>query len=1227
METQRNRHLGKDVVVVLALVGVGFLLAWVRFRPYLGTEGQYTDGIASYDVTEVGSVRYAIWEAPESLGAEVATADDEGRATVTPDGRQLVFAVGQRGQGADLWTCDLIDGVPHGARPLRALNTPSDELAPCFGPGGLYFASDRPGTHGGLDLWRAPFDGFDFGEPELLGGDLASAADDTDPAPLPGGGLAFASNRDGGRLEQFDLFLARPNPSEPGAFLVEPLAPLNTGFDEREPAVAGDGRVLFFASDREGGQGSFDLYRSGLDLDGWSTPQALENLNGPGADRAPAPSVDGFTLVYSSEFEGSGADLMRATSRELFRREGDPVGLKELLLLVLLLLLALLAWGAKRWRGLDVVYRCFLISLLLHLLLLWWFREVYPESKELELAAREDGVKVRLVTRSDGAREGNAERAGELAVERSRAEAAGEPQRAAAETSALAAAAPSAASLSRRAAELGAEPVRVAAEAERQAQSTADRAQVAAPREEFSQRSGAAEALALAASEGPAAQRVEPAAPSGEAILAGLAAAAAVPSARPSSAAIARPRGADLGAAPERRSAEAERVQDGRPAPEVAVASLEETFVRRADAGSGEVALEASSQVASASRGAVAAPARREVAEPGGFASPLPGFQASAELAGGGDDGATSMRAAIDVQRSDSASQDVTVALPDDASELVPRATGGGEAAPELVAMSFESARREVDSGPSRSATIGDDLSPLVSATASPARAARLDAPAAIPIPRRGLPDLPARHSQSTEVAVAVAAPDDGGRPDTGVAAAVEASAPASAGSSAALALVPTNRVAERAGTLELPRRRGSDLDLPSTAPTGPRLPDLGGLAAADTDAPRRRWEHTPYASRSGAAKVRALDLLGGSQETEAAVASGLAYLARIQARGGWWGSEDDYDRKYHHVVIGKTGLCLLAFLGAEHTADSASEHSDVVRRGIDFLLGVQDERSGHFGDCTSYGHGIATYALAEAYAMTGEERLRRPLERAVAHIVAEQNRRDDDRLRGGWSYYYPDGSTFDRWPRVSISVWQIMALESARFGGIEVDDEVLDLAKGFVERAWDSERGAYRYSHDPSRLRQTYAILPGSTPAALFALSLFDEDISSREYREAREFISEKAPRGYRHTGTDDFVYRARGNLYFWYYGSLALLRAGGDDWRRWNEAMKETLLPSQNPDGSWEPISSYADYAGDDSRDKSYSTAMCVLTLEVYYRYFTPLLSQGEGPGAAPPAGSRGR
>jgi hypothetical protein len=104
--------------------------------------------------------------------------------------------------------------------------------------------------------------------------------------------------------------------------------------------------------------------------------------------------------------------------------------------------------------------------------------------------------------------------------------------------------------------------------------------------------------------------------------------------------------------------------------------------------------------------------------------------------------------------------------------------------------------------------------------------------------------------------------------------------------------------------------------------------------------------------------------------------------------------------------------------------------------------------------------------------------------------------------------------------------------------------------------------------------------------------------------------FLLDRVPRRFEQAGRDAFVNRAAGNLYFWYYASLALFRHGGEPWDQWNQHLQSTLLPNQRANGSWEAISLYADYAGDGANDRSYTTAMCVLTLEVYYRYFTPLL-----------------
>lgn len=410
--------------------------------------------------------------------------------------------------------------------------------------------------------------------------------------------------------------------------------------------------------------------------------------------------------------------------------------------------------------------------------------------------------------------------------------------------------------------------------------------------------------------------------------------------------------------------------------------------------------------------------------------------------------------------------------------------------------------------------------------------------------------------------------------------------------------------------------RREADLTAPRTTVLD-SLPTRGVAPPIESPA---RLAATPYQTRSGPAKARALEEHGGTPETEAAVARGLRYLARIQGRLGNWGPLDHHDAKYGEVCVGKTALVTLAFLAAGHTHVSASEHSAVVQRALAFLLATQERASGHLGDTSAYSHGIATFALAEALAITRDAALRESVERAVGHILERQSDDTDPQKRGGWSYYYVDPNReFDPWPRTSITAWQVMALESARLSGVSVPNAAFDEAARFLESAREPRADWYRYSHDPERLRSGYPTLPASTPAALFALSCIGRDIRGAEHAAAREYVLERAPRGFRFTNERDFVERAQGNPYFWYQATLAMFRVGGNVWRRWNAALQETLLPAQDDDGSWRPIDVYARYARDDESDRAYTTALCVLCLEVYYRYDLPLLSAGR-PAAEP-------
>lgn len=371
-------------------------------------------------------------------------------------------------------------------------------------------------------------------------------------------------------------------------------------------------------------------------------------------------------------------------------------------------------------------------------------------------------------------------------------------------------------------------------------------------------------------------------------------------------------------------------------------------------------------------------------------------------------------------------------------------------------------------------------------------------------------------------------------------------------------------------------------------------------------------------AARFGPRKQEALKRHGGTAETESAVSKGLAYLASRQRSHGGFGEIEERDKKYGEVVVGRTGLALLAFLGAGHYPGSETTYDVETTHAIRFLI-EQQVRNGHFGSATSsYGHGIATYALGEAYLLSRQDWIREPLEAGVRHILNKQIAGTGDaRLDGGWNYYYATRRQLETtsYPRVSVTAWQVMALKTARLAGLDVPHQRLELARSFLLKSWSDRYERMLYTREPSRLRSRFPTLPGSTPAAAFALQILGTARSERSLELSINMIDQHRPDGWWEADAPDFINRADGNPYFWYYGTLALFLHGGAAWERWNEALQETLLPSQRRDGSWVPISVYANYARDTDDDACYTTALNVLMLEVYYRYLTPFQENVEG------------
>ncbi|MBN1144480.1 MAG: PD40 domain-containing protein [Bacteroidales bacterium] len=78
---------------------------------------------------------------------------------------------------------------------------------------------------------------------------------------------------------------------------------INTQFNETHASVSPDGKTLYFTSDRKGGYGGLDIYRSYLTGSGeWGKPVNLGPLiNSPYNEESPFLSADGRNLYFSSQ--------------------------------------------------------------------------------------------------------------------------------------------------------------------------------------------------------------------------------------------------------------------------------------------------------------------------------------------------------------------------------------------------------------------------------------------------------------------------------------------------------------------------------------------------------------------------------------------------------------------------------------------------------------------------------------------------------------------------------------------------------------------------------------------------------------------------------------------------------------------------------------------------------------------------------------------------------------
>jgi hypothetical protein len=357
------------------------------------------------------------------------------------------------------------------------------------------------------------------------------------------------------------------------------------------------------------------------------------------------------------------------------------------------------------------------------------------------------------------------------------------------------------------------------------------------------------------------------------------------------------------------------------------------------------------------------------------------------------------------------------------------------------------------------------------------------------------------------------------------------------------------------------------------------------------------------FAGRSGATKSQLLKAGGGNEFSERAVALGLKWLARQQKQDGSW----VYDGDSKAEKIAATGMALLPFLAAGETHKNGKMYQKQVFSGLQYL--VKSTQSGGNSGLLStnmYAQAIGTLALCEAYGMTKDKGFLLPAaQSAINYIVRAQG------PNGSWGY--AAGTNGD----TSIVGWQIQALRAAQLGkDIVVPDATIKKALAFLDLAGaGSRKSAYGYQDNAGAA-------PGTS---LTAVGLLSRYYVSPGWGPDNPGMAE---------GVAGLMKRAPGagpakpalDMYYYYYATQVVHFFEGDEWKNWNEGMKQAdgtrkggmrdwLIDLQKKDpkdgvnlGSWDPEPGFIGR----SCGRVGTTAMCLLTLEVYYRHL-PLYKRG--------------
>ncbi|MFP5080230.1 OmpA family protein [Pedobacter sp. JCM 36344] len=287
-------------------------------QQYKGTDQDFTVKAKKYTVDAEfakKALQNPVKYEPINMGPKINSAGRDYFPSLTADGNTLIFSRSIN-ENEDFYISQRIDGNwidPKGLS--EKINTSNfNEGAQSISPDGSYLfftGCGRPDGFGRCDIYLSHKEGNDWGIPFNLGNKVNSIYWDSQPAISPDGStLYFVSNRPGG-YGSYDIWKSTLQNDGYWSIAVNLGPKINTPYDEHTPFLHPDGRTLYFSSDGWPGMGNKDIFLSRMDGSGsWTTPENLGYpINTFNEETGLIVSLDGTQGLFSSDLKGGYGDM------------------------------------------------------------------------------------------------------------------------------------------------------------------------------------------------------------------------------------------------------------------------------------------------------------------------------------------------------------------------------------------------------------------------------------------------------------------------------------------------------------------------------------------------------------------------------------------------------------------------------------------------------------------------------------------------------------------------------------------------------------------------------------------------------------------------------------------------------------------------------------------------------------------------------------------------------